>query len=92
MPEDMKTIHCFIAGRVQGVCFRMATREQASHLGVTGWVRNLPDGRVEVLASGTESQVNRLKDWLRKGPELARVLDLEASEVPHEAMSGFTIR
>ena len=86
------TIHCFVTGRVQGVCFRMATREQAMLHGITGWVRNLPDGRVEVMASGDEGQVKLLRDWLQKGPELARVLKVETEVSEHQQFDGFLIR
>lgn len=87
-----KAMHCYISGRVQGVCFRMATREQASLFGISGWVRNLPDGRVEVMACGEEERLQQLKDWLRQGPELAKVLDLECEEVEYEEHEGFGIR
>jgi len=87
-----KTMHCFVSGRVQGVCFRMETREQAQLFGLTGWVRNLPDGRVEVMASGDEQQLRELKEWLKQGPDLARVLKVESKDVNHQPFDGFTIR
>jgi len=87
-----KTMHCFVSGRVQGVCFRMETREQAQLFGLTGWVRNLPDGRVEVMASGAETQLKQLHDWLKQGPDLARVLKVESSELEHQPFENFTIR
>ena len=85
-------MHCFVSGRVQGVCFRMETREQAQLFGLTGWVRNLPDGRVEVMASGDEQQLRELKEWLKQGPDLARVLKVESKDVNHQPFDGFTIR
>jgi len=87
-----KTMHCFVSGRVQGVCFRMATWEQAMLQGITGWVRNLPDGRVEVMASGDDWQLQQLKEWLKNGPEMARVMDLNISMVEHNEFDDFTIR
>ena len=87
-----KTMHCFVSGRVQGVCFRMATREQAMLQGITGWVRNLPDGRVEVMASGDDWQLQQLKEWLKNGPEMARIMDLNISMVEHNEFDDFTIR
>ncbi|OGT76495.1 MAG: acylphosphatase [Gammaproteobacteria bacterium RIFCSPLOWO2_12_47_11] len=87
-----KTMHCFVSGRVQGVCFRMETCEQAQLFGLTGWVRNLPDGRVEVMASGEETQLKQLRDWLKQGPDLARVLNVEYEELEHQEFDGFTIR
>lgn len=62
-----------ISGRVQGVYYRAATMKQAKLLGLTGWVRNLPDGQVEVLAYGNIDQLKQLEAWLWQGPKLARV-------------------
>lgn len=62
-----------ISGRVQGVFFRASTAREAEALGVRGWARNLPDGRVEVLALGPPGPVGQLGDWLRRGPPPARV-------------------
>jgi acylphosphatase len=62
-----------ISGRVQGVAFRQSTVDEAQPLGLEGWVRNLPDGRVEVLAEGARPQVEALVTWCRRGPRLARV-------------------
>ena len=87
-----KAIHCLVSGRVQGVCFRMATREQAMLFGITGWVRNLPDGRVEVMACGEETQLKQLQEWLKRGPEHARVLNLEIKEVEPKDFKDFSIR
>lgn len=66
-------VRCLVSGRVQGVFFRASARAKALELGVTGWARNLPDGRVEVLACGTERAVATLRDWLWVGPPHARV-------------------
>ncbi len=62
-----------VSGRVQGVWFRASTREQAERLGVTGYARNLCDGRVEVLACGSRDAVAKLETWLSTGPRGARV-------------------
>ncbi|HYW93392.1 MAG TPA: acylphosphatase [Gammaproteobacteria bacterium] len=62
-----------VEGRVQGVSFRAATRARASGLGLRGWVRNLPDGRVEVVAGGSQASVGELEVWLHDGPPAARV-------------------
>ncbi len=77
-----KRVRMLISGRVQGVFFRYYTREEAQRIGVRGWVRNLPDGRVEVLAEGTEEQLRLLESACRKGPPHARVLDLRVTEEP----------
>jgi acylphosphatase len=68
--------HVFVSGRVQGVFFRDHTRRWASSLGLTGWVRNIPDGRVEVLAEGEKDSIEGLVSRLRLGPPLARVEDV----------------
>ncbi len=62
-----------VSGRVQGVFFRDSTRREATRAGLTGWVRNLPDGRVEALFEGDEAAVQHLVDWCRRGPPDARV-------------------
>lgn len=85
-------MHCYVSGRVQGVFFRAATREQARLLGLTGWVRNLPDGRVEVQAFGEEELLKSLRQWLKRGPDLALVLKLECETLPYQECDGFSIR
>ena len=87
-----KTIHCFISGRVQGVFFRATTREQAILFGLTGWVRNLPDGRVEVMVSGDEEQVDQLRNWLKRGPDMAQVLKLDCDEIEYLDFDRFSVR
>ncbi|MDI6639363.1 MAG: acylphosphatase, partial [Methanocellales archaeon] len=61
-------VHAFVSGRVQGVFFRSFTRSEATSLGIHGWVRNLRDGRVEVLAEGEKSALDELLGRLREGP------------------------
>ncbi|MBM4310946.1 MAG: acylphosphatase [Deltaproteobacteria bacterium] len=78
-------IRARVSGRVQGVFFRAETREQAQRLGLCGWVRNLPDGRVELLAEGDAQAVRSLIAWCRTGPPHARVDRVE--EFP-EAFTG----
>lgn len=75
--------HVYISGYVQGVAFRYYTIRQAKNLGVTGWVRNLRDGRVEVLVEGEESQVNQLVNWCRQGPPAAHVTDIQTEIQPY---------
>jgi len=70
----MKTrCHVFVSGRVQGVFFRYYTQERAKSLGLTGWVRNLPDGRVEAVFEGEKEKIERIVEWMKKGPPLAKV-------------------
>jgi acylphosphatase len=79
-------IRALVSGRVQGVCFRAETQKQASRLGLTGWVRNLPDGHVELLAEGEEQRVRALIAWCRTGgPPHARV---DMVEEHSEAFTG----
>lgn len=86
-------IHCLVSGHVQGVMFRAATQDEAERLGLAGWARNLRDGRVEVLACGERDRLERLQEWLREGPEPARVEDLEVEEGPFDAtLQRFEIR
>jgi acylphosphatase len=85
-----KTIHVFVSGRVQGVCFRMYTQQQARLLGLTGWVKNLSDGRVEVMASGEEKQLRTLQDWLQKGPGMAKVLNVDLKIIETKEFDGFS--
>lgn len=63
----------FVSGKVQGVFFRASTREQAQRLGVRGYAKNLPDGRVEVLAVGETNAIDALERWLHEGPPMAQV-------------------
>ncbi len=81
-----------ISGVVQGVWFRESTRQEALRLGVSGWARNLPDGRVEALIDGPEDAVNALLEWCHHGPEAAQVDQVHA-ELSGEAVgSGFVVQ
>ena len=83
----------FVSGRVQGVWFRESTRQRAEELGVGGWVRNLPDGRVEALFEGDTAAVRRAVDYVREGPRLARVSQVEVEEETSEDPSNhFRVR
>jgi len=84
-------LRCYVSGRVQGVGFRYATADQALNLGVTGYVRNLPDRRVEVMACGEERAVNALRNWLWQGPQLARVSDVRCDTLPCRDFHDFRI-
>ncbi len=66
-------VHVLVSGRVQGVNFRWSTQEEAQMSGLTGWVRNTPDGRVEAVFEGEEEDVRRLVEWCHHGPSMARV-------------------
>lgn len=69
--------HVYISGRVQGVFFRDFTHSEAICLGLTGWVKNLPDGRVEILAEGEKEDLEKLLTGLKRGPPGARVSNVE---------------
>lgn len=88
-----KRVHIFVTGLVQGVSFRYYTRQEAVRCGVSGWVRNLPDGRVEAVAEGDEAGVDRWTGWCREGPRSARVEQVEVlPETPTGEFQGFRIR
>jgi len=81
--DDYARLHLLVSGRVQGVFFRGAAADEARTLALTGWVRNLPDGRVEIVAEGRRRALNALAAWAHDGPPAARVIDVE------EEWSGF---
>lgn len=83
-----------ISGRVQGVFFRQSTAQRAAEIGgLLGWVRNLPDGRVEVLVEGDAARVSQLRAFCEHGPPLARVDRLALAEADAtERLSPFTVR
>ena len=85
-------IGCLISGRVQGVFFRDTCRHLAEQHGVVGWVRNLPDGRVEAVFEGPPEDVRRLVDWAHTGPRLAAVDDVAIQPEPPEGLSAFHIK
>jgi acylphosphatase len=82
----------WVSGEVQGVGFRYFTRLRARELGLSGWVQNLPDGRVEVWVEGPEPVVAQMLAWLRGGPPSARVGELEVREEPPERFERFEVR
>jgi acylphosphatase len=88
----MPCIRCVVSGRVQGVFFRASAREEAERLGITGWVRNVPGGQVEVLACGTERQLAALREWLHQGPPLAHVTRVVCSPEPDQSFPRFSVR
>jgi acylphosphatase len=75
--------HVHVTGDVQGVGFRYSAIHQANAIGVTGWVRNLWDGRVEAMIEGEESLVQQMVEWCRQGPRSAEVTDLDVEMLPY---------
>lgn len=90
---DKARKHLYISGRVQGVGFRAFTRREAKNLNLSGWVKNLADGRVEAVICGEKSKVEELLKLLKDGPRLARVDEMEVStEAYKDEFKDFTIR
>ncbi|RLF42914.1 MAG: acylphosphatase [Thermoplasmata archaeon] len=84
--------HVLISGKVQGVWFRANTKEKARQLNIKGWVRNLPDGRVEAVFQGEKEMVEEMIKWCYKGPPLAEVEDVEVEwKEPEEEFEDFSI-
>ena len=92
MADEARSIRCLVAGRVQGVYFRAATRDRARALGLRGFARNLPDSRVEVVAAGAAEAVGELAQWLWQGPPAARVTSVAVEEWPGGIPDDFSIR
>ncbi len=89
--EENSALTGLVKGRVQGVCFRIETQRQAAALGVSGWVRNTPDGDVEVLIAGPDAVLQPMLRWLREGPEMAQVTALELRECECPQLQDFQI-
>jgi acylphosphatase len=88
----MAAARFLVSGKVQGVFFRAGTREQAQRLGLRGHARNLPDGRVEVVAAGPDAAIDALAQWLHHGPANARVDAVQREDLDTAAIEadGFT--
>ena len=82
----------YVSGRVQGVWFRESCREEAGRAGVGGWVRNLDDGRVEVVAEGPRAAVDRVVAWCGRGPRRARVDGVDVVDEVPVGERGFRVR
>lgn len=79
--DDLRRVHLWVSGRVQGVFFRATTRDEARSRGLTGWVRNAPDGRVEAEVQGAPEDVAQLIDECRSGPPAAQVDEVDVEEI-----------
>ena len=82
-------IRCIVSGKVQGVFYRASTQQQARSLNITGYAKNLSNGKVEVLACGEQSAIQQLQDWLWQGPSGARVDDVDCQSVAPVVEQGF---
>ena len=90
---DRGRLRLRISGRVQGVWYRVSTRDRARDLGLAGWVRNRPDGTVEALAEGPREALETLRRWCHKGPPHARVNSVDAQwESPAGELIAFEVR
>ena len=91
--KSANRVHVLVSGRVQGVFFRANTRAEAKRLGLKGWVKNLPGGRVELVAEGPLMAVDELVRWCHEGPAYARVDKVEIrQETPTGEFDDFSVR
>jgi acylphosphatase len=89
---ELKRVHLWISGQVQGVGYRYSTEKQARLHQVQGWVRNLMDGRVEAVFEGESDRVDAMVAWCRRGPGAAIVESVELLEESPERLRNFTVR
>jgi len=89
---ESKRAHVVVSGQVQGVFFRVQAAQRARGLGLGGWVRNRPDGRVEAVFEGTPEDVDAMVEWCRHGPPLARVDEVTVVDEEPAGDSDFKIR
>ncbi|PPG30721.1 acylphosphatase [Pseudoclavibacter sp. RFBB5] len=87
----MRRVNVIVSGNVQGVGYRFSAAQEAERLGVSGWVRNLHDGRVEAELEGEESQVDALLAWMAEGPQFAEVTSSRVSERTPKGIEGFRV-
>lgn len=89
--SSRQAVRCVVCGRVQGVYYRAATADEATRLKLDGWVKNLADGRVEVVAAGEQPAIAALTRWLWKGPPAARVDAVHVEEWTNSVPRGFAV-
>ena len=90
--NDQERAHVYVSGDVQGVFFRDSTRQKAEQLGLSGWVKNLPDGRVEALFEGPRQKVREIVSWCEQGPPHAAVENVEVElDTAREDLAGFEV-
>jgi len=90
--ENKERAHVLVSGRVQGVFFRDSTRQEAERLGLSGWVRNTEEGRVEAVFEGEPEAVRQMIEWCESGPSSADVDDVSVEQETPEGLSGFEVR
>jgi acylphosphatase len=87
-----QTISITVSGLVQGVYYRQSAKEKALELGISGLVKNLPDGNVHIIATGTADQLDQLVHWCKQGPPHAKVNDVDVTQVDKQVFMGFVIQ
>ncbi len=92
MSKSLHSLHGFVSGRVQGVFFRATTQKKAHELELTGWVRNVVDGRVEIFFSGREDSVKQMQVWLWQGPTMAKVTNVELTAIDYQEFEDFLVK
>lgn len=89
--RELIQAHVFVSGKVQGVFYRQTAANRAEELGVRGWVRNLPDRRVEAVFQGSPTAIAAMIEWCRQGPPAARVQEVTVEYRPPTPLEGFQI-
>lgn len=85
-------LQIYVSGRVQGVFYRREASQQAKSLNITGWAKNLEDGRVEVMICGEEENIKKMEQWLKMGPRNAEVTDIQIEKLSFQSFSGFEVK
>ena len=93
MMNGKTRVYIIVRGLVQGIFFRVSTKEKAQQLGITGWVRNLDSGKVEIIAEGEKKKLEELIEWCNKGPSSARIEEVKTEWQLYKAeFENFDIR
>lgn len=87
----MPTVHLIIRGKVQGVFFRATAKDVADKIGLTGWVKNTVEGNVEIMASGSDDQLQKFMEWCRVGPRKAIVTEVVATKKEEKNFKSFEV-
>lgn len=90
--SEIVRAHVFITGTVQGVGYRYSTYNQAKQLGIYGWVKNLPDGRVEAVFEGKKAEVEQMLNWCHQGSRAAEVKNVVIEYEPPQGLTSFEIK
>jgi len=88
---EEKSVRLTVKGKVQGVYFRASTREVATKLGISGWVKNLPSGEVQIEAEGQAANLDSFVNWCRRGPMRAEVTQVTIEDIPLKGLQDFKV-